>query len=304
MTNILAPVAKSKFFGNDGKPAANYLLFTYEAGTDTKAPTYPSANSVSQNPNPLPLDFRGEGDIWIPPNVAYKFVFCPPTDTDPPTAPIWTVDDIVSSQLVTLYGGVDTGNANAYVLDFVANFTAYQDGIVIYWIPSNTNSGPSTIDVNGLGPVSIVSQSGAPLVAKQIIANNVSQIIYSGTGFKLLSSFVAGQFNGTLTGMVTPVVVAINYRIVNGVATLSLDDSALHIGTSNSTSMTMTGAPNAIWPSQERRSYTACRNNSAFAGAWGIIDSGGVITFDIPPSGFSSSGTKGLSSGWNMVYPL
>lgn len=189
MANLLAPVAKAKFFDNNGRPADGYKLFTYEAGTSTKLDSYQNAGG-SANTNPVILDFRGEANIWFPPNVAYKLVFAPPNDTDPPTAPIWTVDDIVNSELVTLWGGVDTGIANAYVLNFVANFTAYTDGIVIYWIPSNSNTGPSTINVNGLGPVPITNQDGTPLYLGQLQANQVALIVYRSTGFTLVATNV------------------------------------------------------------------------------------------------------------------
>lgn len=190
MTNLLAPVAKAKFFDNNGRPAAGYKLFTYEAGTSTKLATYTDETTGMPNSNPVVLDFRGEANVWIPPNTAYKFVFAPPTDTDPPTAPIWTVDDIVDSQLVTLWGGVDTGIANAYVLNFTANFTSYTDGIVIYWIPSNTNTGASTINVNGLGPVPITNQDGSALYLGQLQANQVALIVYRSTGFTLVATNV------------------------------------------------------------------------------------------------------------------
>lgn len=186
MSNLLAPVAKAKFFGNNGQPAVGYKLFTYQAGTSTKLATYVDQTTGTPNTNPVILDFRGEANIWIPPNTAYKFVFAPPTDTDPPTASIWTVDNIVDSQLVTLYGGVDSGIANAYVLNFVSNFTAYADGIAIFWIPSHTNTGASTINVNGLGPVPIINQDGSALYLGQLQANEFSLIIYKGTGFNLI----------------------------------------------------------------------------------------------------------------------
>ncbi len=185
MANLLAPAAKAKFFDNAGRPANGYKLFSYAAGTNTKLATKVSANGAD-NANPIVLNFRGEADIWLPPNVAYKFIFAPGSDTDPPTSPIWTVDDIVDSQLVTLYGGVDTGISNAYVIDFVSNFTAYEDGIAIFWIPSNTNTGASTINVNGLGPVPIVNQDGSALYLGQLQANQFSLIIYKGTGFNLI----------------------------------------------------------------------------------------------------------------------
>lgn len=187
MTNLLAPVAKAKFFDNNGRPANGYKLFSYQAGTTTKLATYPNEGIGVQNPNPIPLDFRGEANIWIPPNVAYKFVFSPPNDTDPPTNPIWTVDNIVGSQLITLWGGVDTGVANAYVLNFTSNFTAYADGIVIYWTPANSNTGaPSTINVNGLGPVPLRMPDGTDPQAGIIGANGYVQIIFRGGVFHVM----------------------------------------------------------------------------------------------------------------------
>lgn len=186
MSNLLSPVAKAKFFDNNGRPANGFKVFSYAAGTSTKLATYADQTTGTPNSNPLILNFRGEGNIWIPPNTAYKFVFSPPNDTDPPTSPIWTVDNIVDSQLVTLYGGVDTGIANAYVLNFVSNFTAYADGIAIFWIPSHTNTGASTINVNGLGPVPIVNQDGSALYLGQLQANQFALIIYKGTGFNLI----------------------------------------------------------------------------------------------------------------------
>jgi hypothetical protein len=197
VTNVLTPNAKQQFLDNNGKPAAGYKLFSYAAGTATKLATKQSS-AGADNANPTILDFRGEANVWIPPNVAYKFVFAPPTDTDPPTHAIWTVDQVVSSQLVTLYGGVDTGGANAYILNFVSNFTAYQDGIVIYWVPANANTGASTINVNGLGPVNIINQNGSVLSAGQLIANQVAVIMYKGTGFQLLSSGLASTASQTL----------------------------------------------------------------------------------------------------------
>jgi hypothetical protein len=201
VANSLTPVLKQKFFANNGKPAAGYKVFTYAAGTDTKLDSYQSA-AGSANSNPITLDFRGEANIWVPPNVAYKFVFAPPNDTDPPTNPIWTVDEVVDSQLVTLWGGVDTGIANAYVLDFTANFTSYSDGIVIYWLPSNTNTGPSTINVNGLGPVPITNQDGSALYLGQLQANQVALIVYRSTGFTLVATALLPLIN-TETGNYT-----------------------------------------------------------------------------------------------------
>lgn len=191
-TETLSPVFKQKFFGNDGRPLNGGRLFSYQSATSTKIPTYSDALGASPNTNPVVLDYRGEASVYIPPNTNFKFVLAPPGVDDPPTNPIWTVDPVVNAQLLSLYGGVDTGSANAYILTFVAQFSAYTDGIVIYWIPSNTNTGASTINVNGLGAVAILNQDGTALRPGQLIANNVVGILYKGTGFILLNVNAVG----------------------------------------------------------------------------------------------------------------
>lgn len=420
MTNVLTPTPKQKFFGNNGQPAVGYKLFTYEAGTSTKLATYPN-NSVSvPNSNPIILDYRGEADIWIPPNVSYKYVLATPTDTDPPGSPLWTVDNLVNNQLLTLYGGVDTGIANAYVLTFDASFDSYADGIVIYFIAANANTGASTINVNGLGPVAITRQDGTALTSGQIVANQITQIMYKGTGFILLFSSAAlaaitapqntslvagnytlaltdqgssiimsvgssrtliippnssvpfplgtiiyvesegsaalgiqrgsgvalyqqngstdanitiqagfrsqvrlykystdtwiasqqiissGSFTGTLTGYAANPTGTVTYRIVGNVAYLYFAGGVGISGTSNDTTLTMTGLPAAVRPNRDVDTLTNCIDNSATTVCRMLINSGAsTITFYvIPGTNFTGSGTKGLGSGWQAVYPL
>ncbi len=238
MANVLSPTPKQKFFGNDGKPAVGYKLFTYEAGSSTKLATYPN-NSVSvPNSNPIVLDYRGEANIWVPPNVSYKFVLAPPTDTDPPGAPIWSVDDLVSSQLLTLYGGVDSGVANAYVLTFDASFDAYADGIVIYFIASNANTGASTLNVNGLGPVAITRQDGSALTSGQIVANQITQVMYKGTGFVLV-------FSSTVLATITA---PQNNALTSGDYTLTLTDQGNSLVNNSTVDRILTIPPNSSVP--------------------------------------------------------
>lgn len=219
MTNVLTPTPKQQFFGNDGRPAVGYKLFTYAAGTSTKVATYPN-NSVSvSNANPVVLDYRGEANVWVPPNVSYKYVLATPTDTDPPGSPIWSVDNLVNNQLLTLYGGVDTGVANAYVLTFDASFDSYADGIVIYFIAGNVNTGASTINVNGLGPVAITTQGGVALAGGEIVASQVTQIMYKSGAFVLLYS------SSVLAAVTAPQ----NTSLATGNYTLALTDQGKSI---------------------------------------------------------------------------
>ncbi len=93
----LAPLAIQKFFDNSGNPMNGGLVYTYTSGTSSKVATYIDASGVTQNTNPIQLDYRGECRIWLDPTLTYKFTLAPPGDTDPPTKPIWTVDNITSA---------------------------------------------------------------------------------------------------------------------------------------------------------------------------------------------------------------
>lgn len=290
MVNVLSQTAKQKFFDNNGMPAARYKVFTYQAGTSVKLATYQGPTTGSPNANPIILDYRGEANIWTPPNVAYKYVFAGPNDTDPPTQPIWTVDNIVDSQLLTLWGGVDTGIANAYVLNFVANFTAYQDGIVIYWLPSNTNTGPSTINVNGLGPVAITNQDGSPLYLGQLQANQVALIVYQSTGFRLVATSLLPTINVKNTNYTFAIGDANNIVLVN--------DGALY---------TWTVPPNSTvaFPIGTSIDLIASPGNISLAAGVGVTLNGfGNETAPLTiNTGFSTRITKIGINTWQQVTP-
>lgn len=93
MAGTIAPFPKHVFLTNDGDPAVGYKLFAYAAGTTTKINTYSNATLTSANTNPIVLDSAGRATIFLD-AVTYKFVLAPPTDTDPPTSPVWTVDGV------------------------------------------------------------------------------------------------------------------------------------------------------------------------------------------------------------------
>lgn len=89
----LSPLPLQKFFDNNGRPLVGGLLFTYVAGTTTKIATYQD-QAGTPNTNPIVLNYRGEANVWLDQTLTYKFVLSPEGDTDPPTRPIWSVDNI------------------------------------------------------------------------------------------------------------------------------------------------------------------------------------------------------------------
>jgi len=96
MTATVAPFPRHQFFDNNGVPAAGYKLFTYVAGTTTKQTTYTDQAQTGANANPIILDSAGRCVIFLPTGLSWKFVLAPPTDTDPPTSPLWTIDNVTS----------------------------------------------------------------------------------------------------------------------------------------------------------------------------------------------------------------
>ncbi|MDA8249417.1 MAG: hypothetical protein M0Z28_09570 [Rhodospirillales bacterium] len=94
MTTAISPLPMQRFTDNNGNPLSGGKLFVYLAGTTTKTTTYTDSTGSTPNTNPVILNTRGEASVWLTPGANVKFVLSPSTDTDPPTNPIWTVDNI------------------------------------------------------------------------------------------------------------------------------------------------------------------------------------------------------------------
>ena len=80
-----------QFFDNSGVPLAGGLLYSYEAGTTTPAPTYTTSAGTIANTNPIVLDAAGRppSEIWLGP-IAYKLVL-----KTSASVLLWTMDNIV-----------------------------------------------------------------------------------------------------------------------------------------------------------------------------------------------------------------
>jgi hypothetical protein len=127
------------------------------------------------------------------------------------------------------------------------------------------------------------------------------------------ATYTEGTFTGTLTGMDAATNGTVIYRIVSNSAgtgklcTLQLETSTL--GTSNTTAMTMTGLPAACTPALTVRLPTVLVDTgNSNMGMITITASASTITFytdaNLSATGFTNSGTKGLSGGWQISYAL
>jgi hypothetical protein len=99
----------------------------------------------------------------------------------------------------------DSGAANAYVLTKIRGKeeTAYRNGARFRFVPANTNTGASTVNIQGIGSKNIRFADNSVLAAGSIISGAACQIYYdlSADNFKLLSNGV--PYSGTYTGVLT-----------------------------------------------------------------------------------------------------
>lgn len=78
-------------------------LFAYASGTATKQIVFAEASLTTELANPLSADANGLfASVFRNPALAYKFVLAPSTDSDPPVAPIFTVDTVAEANAALL----------------------------------------------------------------------------------------------------------------------------------------------------------------------------------------------------------
>jgi hypothetical protein len=95
--------------------------------------------------------------------------------------------DLFWNGAASLNAGTDTGTVNAIVLT-IPGITSYAQlvGVPISFIVAHSNTGPATVNINGLGAQTIY-QGGAALSGGEITGTWLSTIVDGGAGFILLA---------------------------------------------------------------------------------------------------------------------
>jgi hypothetical protein len=265
---ILTPSPVQQFTDNNGVLLAGGKLFTYAAGTTTKITTYTDSTGSTPNTNPVILNARGEAGIWLIAGTAYKYVLSPSTDTDPPTNPFYTVDQILASPTVAFTGDSGSGGVAGIVPAPPAGSAAsnYFLGANGSWQASTTAPvANGTFMGNQSGgsaaPTAITNASVATALqgqtANTLAAGNDSRFTTTGQSTRsgnytlaLADAAVEQYFtaNATLTipangSVAFPVCTPIPVRVAPGfVVTVAINTDTLRYYPSNATgSRTLTG---------------------------------------------------------------
>jgi hypothetical protein len=155
---------------------------------------------------------------------------------------------------------VDTGTANTFVIT-VPNFpAAYAASQTLVFKALNANTGVSTLNVNGLGNKTIHKNGTLSLVANDIVAGQIVEVIYDGTNFQ----------------MTTPTPQTYTNKFSNGTTTKNTADAS-----------TVQTIAHSLGIAPSRVNITA--KISTTSGLNEVFEM--FVTFD-------SSGTSGLSTAW------
>lgn len=76
----------------------------------------------------------------------------------------------------------DTGSADTYEINRVGNLQPLEqliDGVIVYFKAANANTGPSTLNVDGMGVKDIVDNTGAALIGGEILSGQYVQARYN-----------------------------------------------------------------------------------------------------------------------------
>lgn len=177
------------------------LLNSYLAGTTTPAATYTTLAGNVQNTNPIVLnsDGRPPQEIWLDTTKAYKFVLTDSLsnvlDTYDNIYPVPTVAGVQSSTY-TLLGTV--AGTNTITATASPTLTAYSGGQVFTLTPANSNTGATTLNIDGLGAKNVFS-GGAACAGGELVAAIPSQVEYDGTQFNILGTTKGLTFTPTVT---------------------------------------------------------------------------------------------------------
>ncbi len=184
MTVLLAPLARQVFLNpSTGAPFAGGYLYTFAAGTTSDLATFTDSTGTVQNANPIILDADGSCEIWLTPQLGYKFALAYSTDTNPPTNPLWVVDNIFGSPVNATLSpwAIATGTGDAIVAAYSPPNTALgasQDGLLLaFRAPGANATATPTFTPDGLPTYVITDEGEQALIAGAIPGANAECLV-------------------------------------------------------------------------------------------------------------------------------
>ncbi|MFZ2540348.1 MAG: hypothetical protein WAW75_01090 [Gallionella sp.] len=124
----------------DGIPVSGAKIFTYESGTTTKLNSFTTAAGDVPNANPVICDAQGRAVIYLTDGVLYTLVVAPANDTDPPTAPYGTYNNLYGNSVLPLPYADAGGTADVITATYLVNSPTLVDGYTLLLDIGTTNA--------------------------------------------------------------------------------------------------------------------------------------------------------------------
>lgn len=132
---------------------------------------------------------------------------------------------------------VTGGSANTYTLSANQTLSAYFDGLKLTFEVTPTNSGASTLNVDGIGAKSIVKYGATAVEAGDLNGGQKYTVVYDGTNFQLVNSIT--PFASTVTSG--------NIPLFSGTTGRFTDSGIPSKGTAGQVLQTNSGATASAW---------------------------------------------------------
>lgn len=214
---------------------------------------------------------------------------------------IITGNTILASDVVNniIYSGVDSSGSDAYAISPTPALISYVTGQTFVFKAGTNNTGPSSLNVSGLGAKTIKKNFNVDTETGDIVANEFITLIFDGTNMQMVST-ARGLFNNGIASLSTG-----SQTIAHGLGRIP---RKIRLTTENNISgatftvETSIGAYDGTHNSNVFTSVTQNNNgtvslSNSSSTSYGIKASGntGIITFDSTNITITWTGSNGVS---------
>lgn len=267
-------------------------LYFFQTGTSTPQPVYQDIALTVAHAQPVVADGAGKFDaIYLDPALPHYRITL--TDANDVTQPDYPVDNVPSNQ----------NTAQSFRLKSVGPLLIFEE------TDSSSNNKKWGIGVsNETFRIFLLSDDEATETTLLTFGRTgmvVDGFDFTGQYLKVDGDSVAtqesGTFTATLTGMAGATTGTVKWRRTGTKITLSIPSQIA--GTSNATTMSMTGVPAGLLSAVDTATvFCFVRDNGATVAGRADIGTSSIV-FSVGAAGvFTNSGSKGLPAGCQIIY--
>ena len=160
---------------------------------DTAAPSNITVRSVSEAG-------ANNGELFIDTdagnNLAYK------DNTGNVTQVVDNTTHLIPLASVQKYYGADSVGSDSYAITLSPAISAYANGQMFTFKAGTANTGPSSLNVNGKGAVTIKKSFNQDTETGDILQNQFVTVVYDGTNFQMVSQLASAMSTANVTTLI------------------------------------------------------------------------------------------------------